>query len=543
MSIENFPVPGAYNTRGGLAVYGLGTDGNVIITGTVVLNRDMYYNNLTVMGGAQLDTNGYRVFVKDTLNMADASSVIGRLSDKTSVGSILGGAPSGIKASDTLGGDGGLNPGENFFGEAEFYNFSQAIAGYKFDAVAGTLKFLMGGSGGASGTFGASGSTGSFTLGSPGTSGSTGALGTRPGFETTIGASGGQGYTGTSGSSGTSGVGGGGGLGGSGGLGGAGGGVVIISARNIVGLGIIRADGESGEPGNPGFPGTSGTPGESGIPGVPGQPAPDFFSASYTYISQAAYNYNVLYSFVNPTTGGNPRTTYNTPFFVYNYYYYGSPVTLYNRPTFTTVYNRPTTTYNSPVTTYNRPTAGTFNPPNTPGPASVRWRTPSRQNAPTPGTPRTTAGTARTVSGNSFNTNVLGTAYTVVSYEFIENIATPAPGNPRTTYNAIISGNTSYAYNTASEPDVFDIEPAQYFVGGAGGEGGFGGTGGIGSAGLPGSPGTAGYVGGGGVVLIITENNIPIGIEVRAAAGTGDLGMATSGTVVIIKNEAVKDGN
>lgn len=522
MSLETIPLPGAYNTRGGLAVYGPGTDGNVTITGTVVLNRDMYYNNLTVMGGAQLDTNGYRVFVKDTLNMTDATSIIGRLSNKTSVGSILGGAPSGIKASDTLGGNGGLNPGQNFFGEAEFYNFSQAIAGYKFDAVAGTLRFLMGGSGGASGTVGASGATGSFTYGTSGSAGSAGSPGTRPGFETTIGASGGQGYPGTSGAPGTSGSGGLGGAGGAAGAGGAGGGVVIISARNITGSGIIRADGEGGVTGGAGSPGMPGSNGSPGSPGQPGANAPDFFTASYTYLSQAAYNYIVEYSFTNPTTGGTARTSYNA--LVYNTPTYNS--TTYNRPTF----NPPSYI---PSSAYNRPTAGTFNPPNTPGPASVRWRTPSRQNPPTP--------------GNLFFFN-LG------PFPGFENPGSAVPGtenpgtyssggNARTTYNAIIPGNISYAYNYALQPDTYAVEPAVYFAGGAGGAGGLGGTGGIGSAGLPGSPGTSGYAGGGGVVLLITENNVPENIEVRAAAGTGGGGMATSGTVIIIKNEAVKDGN
>jgi hypothetical protein len=70
-----------------------------------------------------------------------------------------------------------------------------------------------------------------------------------------------------------------------------------------------------------------------------------------------------------------------------------------------------------------------------------------------------------------------------------------------------------------------------------------GGAGGVASSGLPGSPGTAGYVGGGGVVLLITEDDIPEDIETRAAAGIGNNGGATSGTVLIIKNEAVKDGN
>jgi hypothetical protein len=522
-----------FNGRGGLSVYGPGTDGNVIITGTVVLNRDMYYNNLTILASAQLDTNGYRVFVKDTLNMADASAVIGRLSDKVSAGSILGGAPTGVKASDTLGGNGGLNPGENFFGEAEFYNFSQAIAGYKFDAVAGTLRFLMGGSGGAFGESGSAGQSGSFTAGEPGTSGSAGQLGTRPGFENVVGASGGMGYPGSPGETGSPGIAGAGGPGGLGGQGGAGGGVVIVSARNIIGSGIIRADGDSGSPGLPGGFGGDGESGAPGAPGSPGEPAPDFFSASYTYVSQPAYNYSIEYSFTNPTTGGNARTTYNAPGpALFIYYSFGLYVfytgTGYNRPT--TAYNA--TTYNRPTTTYNRPTYRA----RTPGPVSVRWRT----NVQDPGTARTSPGTAR--PGNAYTKpgNLASqTAYQPVllyGYYF-------APGNARTTYNAIVPGNLSYGYNTAFEPEQFSIQPAEYYVGGSGGTGGLGGAGGIGSPGLPGSPGLNGYAGGGGVALVVTESDIPENIEVRAAAGEGDAGMPTAGTVIIIKNEAVQSAN
>jgi hypothetical protein len=538
MPIQEFP-SNNFNTRAGLSVYGPGTDGNVIITGTIVLNRDMYYNNLTVMGAAQLDTNGYRVFVKNTLNMADSSAVIGRLADTTSVGSILGGALSGIKASDTLGGNGGLNPGENFFGEAEFYNFSQAIAGYKFDAISNTLRFLMGGSGGASGSVGETGQSGSFTSGAAGGAGSPGSLGSRPGFASTVGVPGGMGYSGSAGSPGSPGVGGAGGLGGEGGAGGAGGGVVIISARNIIGSGTIRADGKSGVAGNPGYPGSPGTPGNPGNPGSPGSPAPDFFQAAYNYLSQAAYNYAVEYSFTNPTTGGNARTTYNTiePGYLFSAYY--------QIPGLFVAYNSPTpgtarTAAGNPRTAAGNARPGNINP-GTLGPASVRYRSPTR-NPTTYNAPVTTYNAPVTTYNSPSPGTFSGNYYYFVPILF-NGYFNPTGGNARTTYNAIIPGNLSYGYNYALQPDQFSLEPAQYFAGGAGGSGGTGGAGGIGSAGLPGSPGLNGYAGGGGVVLVITESDIPNGIETRAAAGTGDEGFPTSGTVIIIKNEAVEGVN
>ena len=58
--------------------FGQGTDGDVVLgPGTTVLTQDMSYNNLTIPTGSQLQTNGWRVFVKDTLDItgADAGSI------------------------------------------------------------------------------------------------------------------------------------------------------------------------------------------------------------------------------------------------------------------------------------------------------------------------------------------------------------------------------------------------------------------------------------------------------------------------------------
>ena len=53
------------------ALFGDGSDGNVTIaSGTTTLTADMFYDNLTISGGATLDTNGYRVFVRNTLTNA-----------------------------------------------------------------------------------------------------------------------------------------------------------------------------------------------------------------------------------------------------------------------------------------------------------------------------------------------------------------------------------------------------------------------------------------------------------------------------------------
>jgi len=48
--------------------YGLGSDGNVTIATNTSLTRDMYYSNLTVNNGITLNSNGFKIFVQNTLN-------------------------------------------------------------------------------------------------------------------------------------------------------------------------------------------------------------------------------------------------------------------------------------------------------------------------------------------------------------------------------------------------------------------------------------------------------------------------------------------
>jgi hypothetical protein len=57
MSFEQIPTPSRIATRGGLAVYGPGTDGNVTVVSNTTLTRDMYYNNLTILANAQIGAN------------------------------------------------------------------------------------------------------------------------------------------------------------------------------------------------------------------------------------------------------------------------------------------------------------------------------------------------------------------------------------------------------------------------------------------------------------------------------------------------------
>tara|TARA_R100001509_G_scaffold124373_1_gene78005 strand:+ start:372 stop:2006 length:1635 start_codon:yes stop_codon:yes gene_type:complete len=101
------PEPIFLERLGGDEIYGFGQDGDVTIASNTSLTRDMYYNNLTINANCDLDTNGYKIFVKGTLTFADATSRIGRFSSKTTAGTLKGGSAAGTTATDTLGGEAG----------------------------------------------------------------------------------------------------------------------------------------------------------------------------------------------------------------------------------------------------------------------------------------------------------------------------------------------------------------------------------------------------------------------------------------------------
>jgi hypothetical protein len=210
-----------------ISVFGTGSDGDVVIAGTVVLTKDMYYNNLTVSAGAELKPDGYEVFVKDTL-VVEATGIIssnGGVGNNTRTGSSpAGGLPAHttttrrkLIGNSTAGAQGtftSVNPGTTNSG-----NGSGATA------VMGTASFTIpyylmagngGGSGGCHGSAGGNAQVVAKTLG---------------------GATGGNGGTAT----GTASV-----ATRSGASGGGGGGVVAIRCNTIDNAGIISANGGAG---------------------------------------------------------------------------------------------------------------------------------------------------------------------------------------------------------------------------------------------------------------------------------------------------------
>lgn len=68
-------------TNSGLKIpslfFGDGSDGNVTVSTSISLSRDTYYNNLTLVAGGSINTVGWRIFVKNTLDItsADANAI------------------------------------------------------------------------------------------------------------------------------------------------------------------------------------------------------------------------------------------------------------------------------------------------------------------------------------------------------------------------------------------------------------------------------------------------------------------------------------
>jgi hypothetical protein len=126
---------GWFDSSFGLGVFGDGSDGDVTISTTVTLTRDMFYNNLSIVAGGILNTNAYRIYVKNTLTTSGGGRVrfsgntgnagptgtgASAIADGTVAGSIAGGnnatvgnniATNGFGGAGGAGGTGTGSPG------------------------------------------------------------------------------------------------------------------------------------------------------------------------------------------------------------------------------------------------------------------------------------------------------------------------------------------------------------------------------------------------------------------------------------------------
>lgn len=154
------------------SVYGSGSDGSVTLSSNTTLASDKFYFNLTLSSNVILNTNGYRLFVKNILTLNDGSTIgvfantgYDTTTGFSGSGSISGGGGSGQSVTNSLGGNSATHtataPSSSAGGTGDkttesgyWYQPFQAIKGYAITASQTTPLFLRGGAGGASGAGG-----------------------------------------------------------------------------------------------------------------------------------------------------------------------------------------------------------------------------------------------------------------------------------------------------------------------------------------------------------------------------------------------------
>ena len=251
---------------GNNAVYGDGSDGDVVITGNpTTLTSDMYYNNLTINSGAFLLTNGFRVFVKNTLTINGAiglgtftGGVVGEPSSDIATGTISGVETASSSIVYSVGGTGGGGVGTPSATQlpTSYRNHINSLIASAVVTPSGVVAIK----GGGKGTTGSQGTTYPALTNSdtwPGKAGSVGANGTGA----TPGGAGAAGVAGTGATNSAP--------GGAGGHG-------SQTLTHVVTVGqpgnhhVVGAHGTPGSPGHGGHPGTNGAAGAAGTSGTPG---------------------------------------------------------------------------------------------------------------------------------------------------------------------------------------------------------------------------------------------------------------------------------
>jgi hypothetical protein len=137
-SLPNVP------TQVSLLYFGDGSDGNVTISGSQTLTRDMFYNNLTINGSASLNPAGFRIFVAGTLDLTSAPA--GAINSNGSTGN---GSSNSVGATGGTGAATGSIGGSNIGGTGGAAN-PPTIA----PTIAGVVAGGPGGHGGKGGNYG-----------------------------------------------------------------------------------------------------------------------------------------------------------------------------------------------------------------------------------------------------------------------------------------------------------------------------------------------------------------------------------------------------
>lgn len=85
--------------------FGDGSDGDIVVTGTMNLTKSLHANNLTISGAGKIVANGYRILVKGTLDLSNAGidAITAKGNDGiNSVASTAAAAPT-VQAAQVLG--------------------------------------------------------------------------------------------------------------------------------------------------------------------------------------------------------------------------------------------------------------------------------------------------------------------------------------------------------------------------------------------------------------------------------------------------------
>jgi hypothetical protein len=255
------------------AIYGNGIDGDATISSSVTLTSDAYYRNLTITGTGFLRTNGFRVFVQNTLNIQSGGQIGIGLSGGNDPSDVSNGTVAGHTTSSIsyrLGGQGGgaTNPNIPALPSFLLKDINVLSQGLFFDPALGVIALQ----GGSKGTTGSTGATTPALTDSDSWPGKAGAEGSSGGSTSnygnanpnpdTVNAPGGKGNPGNDGNANGATP----GPGGAGGSGGSGGPVVCLVARTITGSGSIVSRGKLGTAGSAGSSGNTGTQGANGSP-------------------------------------------------------------------------------------------------------------------------------------------------------------------------------------------------------------------------------------------------------------------------------------
>ena len=530
------------------SVYGTGLDGNVVIATDTTLTSDMYYQNLTVNPGVILKTNGFRVFVKETLTLN------GLIGSGTSgggepVSSVPTGTVSGTSASTALvysvgGQGGGATQSVATQLPASYRAIVDTFISGAVADVSGIVYPISGGSAGTPGTTGTTvpaytnsntwtGKAGTTNAGAAGTDGS---YAPNAASVNAPGGKGNTGYTSTvvAGSA-TGATPGAGGAAGAGGLGGA---VVLVIAKTINGSGEIISKGMSGTAGGiavAGSPGTAGSAasgpgataysgitqrGTSGVNLVDGHQAPTMRHTLNPHHSTNPHHTT------NPHHGTNPHHTHHAPAHHSHY----------------NVFNNLHSHSNNVAPLASRTHHGHHHNAHDFGHGnnahyyhltnrhSLSHNSPAQYAA---GHPATYA--HHTDYGYAGNYRPGGNAYREPTFVLGYTNTSPRWSEPHTSsYHTVNGGHHTV---NGGHHSVNGGHHNQDYAGGAGGAGGTAGVAGTAAPAVIGTNGGRGGVGGGGGIIVITENT-PSGITYNSfpgqTAGSGSFSGSSGYTYIVL---------